>query len=451
MIEEYRFHNQFWNSLSGFSEMDPHLVQLKDLPYVHTLDWWRNLDLNEPGIYILTGGRQIGKSTSTKLLIKHILAERLLSPENLFYLPCDQIDDHHHLARIVRSFLLERVTGKFVLVLDEVTFVSGWDKGVKAMADEGLFRDGVCILTGSDTAILKEAAVRFPGRRGNAAETDFHMHPLTFREYVELVAPSLLTSSEDELHTLFDAFGFYLECGGYLRAINELHAFGNVRDATYLTFEQWIRGDFEKRGKKLSYLLETLSVLFETSTTQVTYSKLSSKTGAMSKDTFIDYCGLLERMDVICTLDAFDQNTLRGFPKKAKKILFQDPFIADVVGSWLVRERYADAVMNESTKVESIVASNFKRFAPVYYIKAQGEVDVVVVVGREFWPIEVKWTSQVRQRDLRQIKRLKNGTILTKQIVHGDIAGVPTNPVPLFLCETEPVLRRSMAGSDRIQ
>jgi predicted AAA+ superfamily ATPase len=442
MIEEYRFHNQFWNSLSGFRDGDPHLVQLEDLSFVHALDWWRAIDWNEPGIYILTGGRQIGKTTSTKLLIKHLLDEKELLPENIFYLPCDQIDNHHHLSRIVRSFLQERVKGRFLLVLDEVTFVSGWDRGVKALADEGHFRDGFCILTGSDTVILKEAAARFPGRRGNAAEMDFHIHPLTFGEYVELVAPSLLTGSEEKLDDLFDAFALYLKCGGYLRAINELHALGRVREATYLTFEQWIRGDIEKRGKRLDYLQEILSVLFETSTTQVTYSKLSSKTGAMSKDTFIDYCGFLERMDVICTLEAFDQNTLRGFPKKARKILFRDPFIADVIGSWLVRERYVSVMMDESTKVESIVASNFKRYAPVYYIKSQGEVDVVVVVGRKFWPIEVKWTSQLRGRDLKQIRKLKNAAILTKQAERGEIEGIPTTPLPLYLCEVGPVFRR---------
>jgi hypothetical protein len=89
-----------------------------------------------------------------------------------------------------------------------------------------------------------------------------------------------------------------------------------------------------------------------------------------------------------------------------------------------------------------IVASNFNRYAPVYYLKAQGEVDVVVVVGREFWPIEVKWTNRLRGRDLNQIKKLKNGAIPIKQTVQGDIEGVPTNPLPLFLCETEPMVRR---------
>jgi hypothetical protein len=64
------------------------------------------------------------------------------------------------------------------------------------------------------------------------------------------------------------------------------------------------------------------------------------------------------------------------------------------------------------------------------------------VVGRKFWPIEVKWTSQLRSRDLKQIKKSRNGAILTKQTERSEIEGVPTTPLPLFLCETELMVRR---------
>ena len=58
---------------------------------------------------------------------------------------------------------------KFLLIIDEVTFVKDWDRVIKALADEGLFEHGLCILTGSDCLILKEAAQRFPGRRAPGA------------------------------------------------------------------------------------------------------------------------------------------------------------------------------------------------------------------------------------------------------------------------------------------
>ncbi len=433
MISEYIIHNLYWEDPSAFAQGDPQLSQLRDLKFVHPLDWWREIDLDDAGIYILTGGRQIGKSTSLKLFIKHLLDENRILARNVFYLPCDQIDDHHQLSRIVRSFLGKTVEDDFLLVLDEITFVRGWDRTIKALADEGRFRKGSCILTGSDSVILKEAAARFPGRRGHAPKTDFEIHPLSFREYVELTAPSLLAAGEQEIDDLFDAFDRYLVCGGYLRAINDLESRAAPSEATRQTFEQWIRGDFDKRGKKTKYLEEILTVVYETSTSQITYSRLAEKTSGISKETLIDYCHMLERMGILHVLEAFDQNKLRGFPKKARKIHFSDPFIAGVIGSWLQRERYIDKLLEAPTLVESLVASNLRRVFPVYYIKAAGEVDVVVIKDREFIPIEVKWTKQTRVRDLKQIKKYPNAIILSMQRRQGEIDGIRTIPLPRFL------------------
>ncbi len=97
MLEQYARHNLFRESPAKFVREDPQLSSLKELAYVHPMDWWKGIAWNEPGIYLLTGGRQIGKTTSTKLLIKHALDKKLFSPQRIFYLPCDQIDDYHHL------------------------------------------------------------------------------------------------------------------------------------------------------------------------------------------------------------------------------------------------------------------------------------------------------------------------------------------------------------------
>jgi uncharacterized protein len=69
----YPIHNQFRINLSTFNDLDPHLRALSQLKYQYHFDWWRSLSLDTPGIYILTGGRQIGKSTSCKLLIQYCI------------------------------------------------------------------------------------------------------------------------------------------------------------------------------------------------------------------------------------------------------------------------------------------------------------------------------------------------------------------------------------------
>ena len=85
MLETYANHNQFIKGLKNFTKLDPHLNALSQLKYQHSADWWKELKLNESGIYILTGGRQIGKSTSCKLLIKHCLQKKLLSKDSMFF------------------------------------------------------------------------------------------------------------------------------------------------------------------------------------------------------------------------------------------------------------------------------------------------------------------------------------------------------------------------------
>ena len=197
MIEEFHRHNLFQESLSAFQKHDPHLSYLSELHYVSPLDWWKSIDWKSPGILILTGGRQIGKSTSTKLLIKEVLKTNRVSADSIFFLPADQILDHLQLTRILRFFLdsLPKNSSPFLLVIDEITFVRDWDRSIKALADEGWFRRGFCLLTGSDSVILKEAASRFPGRRGRADQVDFHLHPLSFREYVSLIEQKFIKNS----------------------------------------------------------------------------------------------------------------------------------------------------------------------------------------------------------------------------------------------------------------
>jgi predicted AAA+ superfamily ATPase len=441
MKEEYQIHNQYWSDPEAFLRQDPHLSQLEKLKFVHPLDWWRDIQWDQPGIYILTGGRQIGKSTSTKLLIQHAINEKIFSCENMFYFPCDQIDEHHQLSRVIRSFLEGVSKKEFLLVLDEITFVRDWDRAIKALADEGHFRTGFCILTGSDSVILKQAGYRFPGRRGEADRPDFELHPLDFHQFVELTQPALLDQPDLQIEKLFSAFDRYLICGGYLKAINEFWAKGELSQATTLTYEQWIKGDFSKRGKKTRYLEEVLTVLYQTASSQVTYTRLAQKTAGMSSDTLIDYCQMLLRMGIICILEAFDQNTLKGHLKKARKIHFADPFIAEVVGRWLERERYIDQKLAQPAIVESVVAANLSRHFPAYYIKAAGEIDLVVVKDRSFRPIEVKWGNQIRPRDFNQVKKYPNSVILTKQLQATNLEGVATMPLPLFLLSQETVFK----------
>ena len=429
MLQKYLSHNRFKESVKAFISSDPHLLVLSQMRYQHSSDWWQQLNPKQPGIYILTGGRQVGKSTSCKLFIKFCLQQKLFTDQNILYLPCDEIFDAKELSFILRYFLQEVDNAPFLLIIDEITFVKDWDRVIKALADEGCFRNGICLLTGSDTLILKDAAMRFPGRRGRASKTDFHLFPLTFAEYVNLIVPQQKHSRKD----LYDYFQTYLQCGGYLRAINDVAENNEISQATYLTYEQWIRGDFLKHGKNEDSLMAILRGLLVVGVGQISYSALTQKIGLISKETVLDYCRLLERMDILINLQAFDQNKKQGFPRKDRKFHFTDPFIYRTILHWLQREGYLNSKQIENTIIEATVASHCKRIAKAYYFKGQGEIDVIWLRENLIHAIEVKWAEQIRPNDLKMLKHFKNSIILTKNTQVGSIENIESMPVYQFL------------------
>jgi predicted AAA+ superfamily ATPase len=230
MLEIYSSHNRFKTSFEEFIRYDPHLSSLAKLKYQHHTCWWQELSLDIPGIYILTGGRQVGKSTSCKQLIKYALENQYFTNTQIYYIACDEIYDAKDLSKILRLIVGDFGVGNFLLVIDEITFVKNWDRVIKAMADEGLFENIICILTGSDSLIQKEATQRFPGRRGLAPRVDFHLYPLSFKEFV-----ALKQQQNCSLEQLYKLFNEYLISGGYLRAINDLAQHGKILDATFIT------------------------------------------------------------------------------------------------------------------------------------------------------------------------------------------------------------------------
>ncbi|MFN3234910.1 MAG: ATP-binding protein [Gammaproteobacteria bacterium] len=426
MLERYDIHNQFQASLQAFRDGDPHLKRLSEYTYQYHFDWWKGLSLQTPGIYTLTGGRQVGKSTSCKQLIAHCLAKKIFSPESILYLTCDEIYDSKTLSRVLNEFFQKVGRQKFLLVIDEVTYVQNWDRVIKARADEGFFHHGVCLLTGSDTFILKEAAMRFPGRRGEADKTDFHLYPLSFSEYVDLLGKT------DDASGYFED---YLLCGGYLRAINDLAKHNEIKQATYLTYEEWVRGDFLKRGKSEETLLDVIAALMTVGVSQISFSKLTQKIGNISKETCMDYCRILERMDVNFNLQAYDQNKRQGFPRKDRKFHFSDPFICRAMRHWLMKEGRIMQEVDESFLVESCVASHCRRFGRSFYFKGQGEVDVIYLKDQKARAIEVKWSSQLRANDLKMLKQFDDSIVLTKNLAEGSIEHTLSMPVWKFLLE----------------
>ena len=447
MQELFSLHNSHLENPQKFVELDPQLRKLKNVAYVYHAPLIDKLPTNTPGIYTLGGGRQIGKTTLLKQWILALLQAGIL-PNHIVFFTGEIIDDHHRLIEILQTYLAKtNGSDLHYIIIDEINYIAGWDKGIKFLADAGLLQNAIVILTGSDLALIHHARMTFPGRRGDAAVLDFHYYPLSFYECIKLtdcvpevdaLAAGKKPLSPSSVLALTQAFNQYLSHGGFLTAINDQAKHGHITSSCLKTYSDWIRGDVLKRGKQERYLKEILSGLIKRYNTQISFNTLAKDLTIDHPNTVADYCLLLETMDAIYIQHAILEDKLLAAPKKAKKIIFTDPFIYHAVNAWVsgdtqtsIENTLSDPII-VANLVENCVVNHFRRAFPTYYIKAEGEVDIAYVKHNIFVPIEIKWTNQIRPKDLKQILKYTNGAIWSKS-EGGHIHGKPILFLPLEL------------------
>src|SRR3990167_576990 len=433
MDQFFLLNNAHLNNPKEYAELDPHLRKLKKQPYVFHSPLLTAFPLKTPGIYTLGGGRQIGKTTFLKQWIESLL-KKGIPPSSILFLTGELIPDHQMLLQVVSGALEDMGPSDSLkyIIIDEVTYIKEWDKGIKFLADSGLFENCIVILTGSDLVLMNEARMRFPGRRGIHHQVDFHYAPLSFHEYINLVH-----KGKKSIKDLYEAFDAYLLHGGFLTAINDMALHGKILPSTFQTYSDWIRGDVLKRGKKEKNLRDFLLAVINTYGTQVTWHTLARHTALEHHKTIQDYAELLTSMDALFIQEALLEHKLTAAPKKAKRLFFSDPFIYHSIRLWLDPSyeplKALQTLPILSSLVETAVINHIRRLYPTYYIKSDGEVDVAYVKDDSFYPIEVKWTKQLHPKDLKQIKKYSRAQIWGHVHDVHEIEGIPVLPLPQAL------------------
>lgn len=446
MLTQFLPNNLHWQDPKLFLKMDPHLGYLKQQKYVNEHVLLDEFPTDIPGIYTLGGGRQIGKTTLLKQWMAKLLAKGV-SPKAISFITGELVDDHHVLLRYIQELIREMPDEQYnYLIIDEVTYIQGWEKAIKYAADIRLFENTIVILTGSDLALIKKARMTFPGRRGKAKKINFHLYPLSFKEYIQLVDDPYELSKQKNIMKLYQCFDQYLQHGGFLTAINDLAEHGKILESTLTTYAEWICGDVVKRGKSEFNLREIVEALISKYGSQLSWNALADSTSIDHPNTVADYCQLLESMDALFIQYALMEDKLTRAPKKARKLVFNDPFIFHALRYWLrpIDEPYLNqikvGVENPSISsqlVEACVATHYHRHYPTYYIKAAGEIDIAYIDKNKFWPIEIKWRNQLRPKDIKQISKYKNAKIFSKTLEKGIIQNIPIEPIPLALLEVD--------------
>ena len=279
--------------------------------------WEFGLDIlpTEPGVIVIRGPRQSGKSTWLELKLLETIED--FGRGTAFFLNGDYLYSHDEFER--KLIELENSFSKKAKVkrifIDEVTQIKNWERVVKRLIDSGHLRDILIISTGSNAADLRHGAERLPGRKGSLPRTEYLFLPISYREYLYQV--------KDEIGVFpSDSFWGYILTGGSPLAIHEFYYSERLSDTFTTLISDWILGDLAQSGRSRIFILNILKQLYRVAPSPISFTKLAKEAGLANNSAALDY---VERLsDLLCVSPMMQRDVERGvsLARRPSKIPF---------------------------------------------------------------------------------------------------------------------------------
>ncbi len=423
-LERLANQNPWWNDKSAIE---------RDEKVKNVLDTGSLIDMkliNEN--QVLIGPRQLGKTTSLKYDIYKKIFNEGIDPKFIMYYSFDTSRNFEDISDVINTFISTNKQKTF-LYLDEVSFVDGWQRAIKAFLDSDKSSNSTLYITGSSSINLKKELM--PGRKIKFIE----FMPLSFKEFLIsfgsdnlkhiLKKNSVLNLDSaielaKELMTYFDEisklFTVYLATGGYPDAIFDYMTNKYIRDSIYDIHWNAFVSDVSKSEKSIEIATAVIYGLIESYSSKVNLSKIAQMQGIKSHITVREYIEMLD--DLFTVKSIFPVADKRYVFRKDRKVYFNDPFLYNLFAKKL---NIIDK-NSESKIVEGIVFNSLYRFInrekqlsepkiKVGFYSGKKEVDFVI----DEFGFEVKWQNNVTYKDFPNIN-IKKKILLSKSTLKLD-------------------------------
>jgi predicted AAA+ superfamily ATPase len=288
----------------------PHLDSLKDGQIVFDFNFGLDILPREPGIIVVRGARQYGKSTWLEKQIRDTIRE--FGAGSALYLNGDEIKNAEEFFQEIRTIINLFSPEKTIkrIFIDEITAVDGWVKPIKRLADSGELREILLVTTGSKAADLRHGTERLPGRKGKLERTIWYFTPISYAEFSKYAQEKLGEKTLDG----------YLLSGGCPVAAAEIINSGKVPEYVLEMVKDWIYGECAISGRNRSSLLAVFEMLFRFGGTPVGQAKLAREAGLANNTIASGYIELL--MDLMCISTCFPIDIERNVPIRRKPAKF---------------------------------------------------------------------------------------------------------------------------------
>ena len=326
-------------------------------------------------IIILTGARQVGKTT----LLKQLLRQK----EGVLWLNGDELQVQNLFANASADRLLSEFSNSKIVILDEAQRIENIGLRLKLIADSD--SEVQVIATGSSAfELANKVNEPLTGRKW-----EYQMFPLSFGEMVAHHGKL----KEMRMLPRRIIYGYYPEV--VTNDGNEVEILKLLTDA-YL-YKDILSWESIKHPDKLQTLLRALAYQVGS---QVSYNELSQMCSMDSK-TVERYINLLEQCYIIFRLPSFSRN-LRHELKSSRKIYFYDNGIRNaLIADYRTPEVRQDiGALWENFVIAERMKSNeyYHRWVNRYFwrTKQQQEIDYLEESGGKLHAYEMKWNPRAK-------------------------------------------------------
>lgn len=384
--------------------------------------------VDAPFIKILTGVRRCGKSTILKLIMKRLVEERGIAPEQIVSYRFDSMEYDGYSAREIYALLKRALAPqrRTYLFLDEVQEIEGWEKVVNSLATDF---DVDIYLTGSNSRMMSsEIATYLTGRY-----VAFRIYTLSFGEYL------FFKSHYAEVGDPKQELAEYVRLGGFpgthLQAYSQDEVYTIVRDI----YNSTVFSDIVRRNqiKKVDQLERVVKYVFNNVGNTLSASSISaylkSERRSLDNETIYSYLDKLESAYLLHRCSRYD---LRG---KAILKTQEKFYLADVALRYSVLGYNEDSV---AASLENVVYLELLRRGYEVYIgkTPDGEVDFVATRQGEKLYVQVTQEITSEKTEKREYERLleihdnyPKYVLLTNDFAGGNHEGIQTMHVADFL------------------
>lgn len=369
---------------------------------------WAKLkeEIETEEIIVITGPRQVGKTTTLKWLLEQIKSTNkiYLDVENVIDRELFEVKDYNQVVvELERRGL--NVNKRLYVAVDEIQLLSGLPSVVKYLYDRYKIK---FFLTGSSSFYIKNHfSESMAGRK-----VVYEIFPLSFQEFLNFKNVTYTLSDELDLtspvsvqayNMLSDYYDEYIEYGGLPKVVlatatNKKRQILEEIYSSYINLDVQVLGDF----KSIKDVRDVIKLLAARVGSRLNVSEIAKITG-LSRVTIDNYVEFLEKTYLIRMIPAYSSSTSVQ-TRSLKKPYFIDTGIANT-----------NANLSSGAKLENTVCHQLSFYGDVtYYSARDGEIDFIL---NKDIALEVKETPIYKYYKALKIRGLNLG--LTKHRLIG--------------------------------